>query len=115
MKLQICCRRALALCFSLLFPLRASAAPVEVRLAEDGRALIPVVIVADAPPGVRTAADTLAQHLTRITGGEFKVETAAAGNLEPDTKGIAVGLAADFPALAVLFKPDDPTRTEDYL
>ena len=104
----------------LLAPLGASAAadgappgeaPAAVLLAEHGRAALPVVVGTNASPRVRAAAAELAEYLGRITGGTFQVVPG------DGRTGIAVGLAADFPALKLdgMFDPADITRREEYL
>lgn len=56
-----------------------------VKLAADGRALLPIVVPPDAAEPIRTAADDLARYLGQITGATFTVE-------EGDgSRGIAVG------------------------
>ena len=89
----------------------AQVKPPEMRLAAEGKALLPVVVAADAPPRVRQAAQALADYLGRISGARFEV-TAGDG-----TAGLAVGLPAHFPALALgkLWDASDPTQREDYL
>jgi len=62
-------------------------------LARGGQALLPVVTAADASDKVRKAAEELASCLGKITGGTFEVTTGDGAS------GIAVGTAADFPAL----------------
>jgi hypothetical protein len=83
-------------------------------LATNAVAALPIVVASNASPRVRAAAQTLAEYLKRISGGDFKIEERAAP-LAPSTPGIAVGTAAQFPALAASFKTDDPTRQEDYI
>src|SRR5262249_14253607 len=67
--------------------------PALARLAADGRALLPVVVSADAPDRVRQAAQTLATYLGRISDARFEVRTG------DGRTGLAVGLPAHFPAL----------------
>ncbi len=89
----------------------ATAAPPEVRLAEDGRALWPVVVGPAATERTRTAAAELADYLGRISGAEFAVE-------EGDGwRGLAVGTFADFPGLGLAdrFNPAELSRREEYL
>ncbi len=88
-------------------------AAVEVKLAENGRALLPVVVSAQASEAEKTAANTLAQYLKRISG-EFQVETSSAA-LTENTPGIVVGVASRFTPALTGFKTNDPTATEDYL
>src|SRR5438270_2397799 len=68
------------------------AAAPKVTLAENGKATLPVVIAKDSPPRVKQAAADLAAYLGKITGGTFAVETG------DGRTGIAVGVAAQFPA-----------------
>jgi len=95
-------------------PELAEVRPTEVRLALDGRAAHPVVVSGNASPEVRAAAADLADYLGRIASARFDV-------VEGDgTEGIAVGTAADFPALAgvvasAAFAPEDPLRRDEYL
>lgn len=86
-------------------------APVSVRLAVDGKALLPVVVGPQPTERIRRVAGTLADYLGRISGAKFMVES---GNGQT---GIAVGLAGDFPALDLQSAWDakDPARREDYL
>src|SRR5690606_6050786 len=64
-----------------------------VQLAVDGKARMQVVVAEHANESTRQAAARLADYLGRISGGEFAV---APGD---GSKGIAVGLASDFPAV----------------
>jgi len=105
-------RFALALVAALTAQSFTSAAdPVPCPLAKDGKPLQPVVVGAAASDRTRAAAKTLAAYLGRITGATFPV-------VEGDGEaGLAVGRTADFPKLKLgdRFKPDDPTRREEYL
>ncbi|HVF09567.1 MAG TPA: DUF4838 domain-containing protein, partial [Abditibacteriaceae bacterium] len=104
----------LMVCLSMavLWPAaHAAAQPAEARLADDGRALMPIMVGAAASERVKSAAATLAAYLGRISGAQFEVR-------QGDGKsGLAVGVATDFPALALAdkFKPQDITRREEYL
>lgn len=86
----------------------ASAAPVE--LARDGRAQLDVVVAADASDETREHARTLADYLGRISGGTFEV-TEGRG-----ARGIAVGVAEDFPGLNLVdeFEITTPANEERY-
>ncbi|MHC4112076.1 MAG: DUF4838 domain-containing protein [Planctomycetota bacterium] len=64
-----------------------------VELAGASKASVPIVLAKDTTVRVRNASADLATYLTAITGAEF---TTRAGD---GTKGIAVGLPADFPSL----------------
>ena len=93
---------------------KQSTAAVAVRLAQNGKALLPIVVAHDASPRVQEAAKTLSAYLKRISGGEFKVELRGVSEI-PSTRGITIGLVSQFPALARTFKADDPTQSEDYI
>lgn len=91
-------------------PAMAAAAP-EVALAREGEARLPVVVGEDASQQVREAAAELAEYLEAISGAAFTVEPG------DGTRGIAVGGAADFPALeAEAWFEDDahPAASEAY-
>jgi hypothetical protein len=89
-------------------------AATSVKLAENGRALLPIVISDKAGEAEKTAAQTLAEYLKKITGGDFKVETSSAP-LTASTPGIALGVAANFSDAPANLKTDDATKQEDYL
>jgi hypothetical protein len=68
-----------------------------VRLAEDDRALLPVVVATNASEALRAAAADLAEHLGKMAGGSFEV-------VEGDgNRGLVLGTLAQFP---------DPALTE---
>lgn len=85
------------------------AAGPAISLASDGHAALPVVVGAQATPRVRKIAESLAQYLGRISDGTFAVQPG------DGLSGIAVGLPADFPKVAVpsTWGAKDPTRRED--
>lgn len=89
----------------LLVSPAVSAAPVVV--ADQAKALVPIVVSAKASAGVKTAAATLADYLGRISGAKFAVETG------DGSTGLAVGRAEDFgqPGFG---DAKDPTHTEYY-
>jgi hypothetical protein len=91
-----------------------SATAVSVKLAENGRALLTIVISDKASEREKAAAQTLADYLKKITGGDFKVETSAT-LLAGSTPGLALGVASHFGDAPAPLKTDDPTRQEDYL
>ena len=70
------------------------AAPAPVQLAADGKALQPIVLSAHASESGKAMAKTLAEYLRRITGADFEVKTG------DGSRGIVLGTAAEFPALA---------------
>jgi hypothetical protein len=87
------------------------AGPEVAKLATGGKSLLPIVVARGASARVRQAAQTLAHYLGRIAEARFEVVT---GDGE---SGIAMGLAADFPAIrpGKPFQPHDMTRREEYL
>jgi hypothetical protein len=95
----------------LLVPLTVQAAPAKVSLADNGKALQPVIIAEKASATTKASATKLADYLQRITGAKFEVKTGAG------TSGIVVGRSEDFPALkhGVTFTPNDTTKREEYL
>ena len=80
-------------------------------LAAQGKALQTIVVGPNASDKTKASAATLAQYLQKISGASFEVQNG------DGKKGIAVGVAADFPALKLdkEFDLKDPTRREDYL
>jgi hypothetical protein len=76
-----------------MFPGDYAMALTRVELAGASKASVPIVLAKDTTVRVRNASADLATYLTAITGAEF---TTRAGD---GTKGIAVGLPADFPSL----------------
>lgn len=85
--------------------------PVKVLMAEDGKALLPIIISENASASTKSNASKLAEYLGKIGGAKFKIETG------DGTSGISIGLATDFPALklASTFKSDDILKREEYL
>ena len=75
MKRFLCVFLSLILLFALAAP--AFAAQTELTLAADGTTEYRIVVAANAAPAERTAADTLADYLNRITGAVFPVATDA--------------------------------------
>ncbi|MHB0937351.1 MAG: DUF4838 domain-containing protein [Armatimonadota bacterium] len=80
-------------------------------MAGAGKAAQPVVIGATASDTVKTAAQELVDMLTRISGAPFTVEVG------DGTRGLAVGVASDFPAVktGLAFDAMDPAGSETYL
>lgn len=85
--------------------------PVKVLIAEDGKALLPIIISENASASTKSNASKLAEYLGKIGGAKFKIETG------DGTSGISIGLATDFPTLklASTFKSDDILKREEYL
>lgn len=81
---------------AILMPvmLDANAAVVAI-LAQDQRALMPIVVAQDASPRVRQAATILADYLGRISDTVFSV-TPGDG-----VQGIVIGLPSDFPNIPI--------------
>src|SRR5262245_40632561 len=88
-----------------------SVEPESVVLADQGKALLPVIHSDRATASARASARTLADYLGRISGTKFTVQTG------DGRRGIAVGGAEDFPELRLTVPWDgkDATRREDYL
>lgn len=69
---------------------RAGASAVEVQLAADGEAALPIVIAPEADASLEVAAEELADYLERISGAGFSVETGDGDG------GIVLGVPGDF-------------------
>jgi hypothetical protein len=86
-------------------------APITVQIARDGKANFPIVVSAQASERVRSAAETLADHLERISGAAFEVHTGGGAT------GIVVGVATEFPdsGEARRWQEPDALGGEEYL
>ena len=93
MKRFFCVFLSLIMLFALAAP--AFAAPAELTLAADGATDYRIVVSQNAAPAERTAADTLADYLRRITGATFPVET---DDETPAAKELVVGATDREPA-----------------
>ena len=71
----------------------AQGAPPVVQLARQRKALLPIVVPAEASQDIRELAEVLADYLGRIAGAEFKVITG------DGRTGLALGTAEGFPLL----------------
>lgn len=82
-----------------------------VTLAENGKALFPVVIGKNADEETRAAAEELREYLGRITGAEFVLEHG------DGTRGLAVGVEGDFPGIPVAldFLTGGPLHEDRYV
>ncbi|CAN5457002.1 hypothetical protein BH23VER1_BH23VER1_00390 [soil metagenome] len=86
------------------------AAPATVRLADAGRALVPIVVGAEASDGVRATARTLADYLGKISGAQFEVGEGDGAS------GIVLGVPSDFEALPLEADlPSGPFERESYV
>jgi hypothetical protein len=74
---------------------QAEPGPAALTLAEDGRALQPIIIADKASESTRAVAAELADYLGRITGAKFAVR---AGD---GSQGIVLGTLAEFPTPAL--------------
>ncbi len=107
-------RNLLSVIFAMFLPVLLAEAPAlaaqSVSLASDGKAVLPVVVSAEASERLRKAAELLAEYLGRISGAKFTVTTG-------DGKtGIAVGRPGDFPSADVpKWDAADASKREDYL
>ena len=89
--------------------------PTTTKVAEKGRALLPIVISDKASPKIQKAAEALSSYLERISGAKFAIETFTSVR-EPDAKGITLGLASEFNGTVQgPLKGVDSTHVEDYL
>lgn len=88
-----------------------AAALLAVVLCRGGTPQMPVMTAPAASPRARAAAEDLAGSLGRVCGRPFRVETG------DGTRGLALGTAADFPALRLEseFDAEEPMRREQYL
>ncbi|MEO6906566.1 MAG: DUF4838 domain-containing protein [Abditibacteriaceae bacterium] len=68
---------------------------ISLQLAEDGKALLPIVISEKASASTQAVAKELADYLSRISGATFEVKTG------DGTTGIVLGTMADFPTPAL--------------
>ena len=96
--------------FAILLLSNVVAVAAPVRLAHEGRALLPVVVGEKASTATKATAAELAGLLTRISGATFVVEPG------DGSRGIVVGTVADFGKLpfAVEFGTG-PFAREDYV
>jgi hypothetical protein len=69
----------------------AKAATEELRLAANGKALLPVVIAKQAGDSTRRVAKELADYLSRTSGARFEVQTG------DGSRGIVLGTIAEYP------------------
>src|SRR4051794_994301 len=79
------------LAWLLLWTGMAPAQTSSLTLAEDGRALLPIVISEKASEGTKQVAAELADYLGRMAGATFKRETG------DGSRGIVLGTLAEFP------------------
>ncbi len=71
--------------------LTLEASPKPVKLAEGGRALVPIVLAPGSSEELKKSAEELAAYLKRITGAEFAIEESA------QPLGITLGTLSQFP------------------
>lgn len=101
----------LATLFVLMVALTSPSDALEVKLAADGQARLPVVISESASDRVKASAKTLVDYLQRISQAEFCIQTTDAD------RGIFIGTSLNFPKsrLTNNFRPTEITRREEYL
>lgn len=87
--------RTCAIVLAVIWVCGGNVASEEVRLAQNAKALMAVVTAEKASERVRKAVGDLADVLGRLSGAKFEVTTGDGAN------GIAVGVADDFPNLAL--------------
>lgn len=86
-----------------------SATLVPCRLAQGGKATMPIVIAGNATPAVKALAGDLAAMLARIGAGGVQVEVGDGSH------GVVLGRPGDFAALPIPSPfTDDPFHREDY-
>ncbi|MBT4815458.1 MAG: hypothetical protein HON70_07150, partial [Lentisphaerae bacterium] len=92
-----------------------TSAEVGAALARDGKALMSIVIHADAIPAERTAADELQTYLAKVTGAEFAViDESRAATDSPNIYLGQTGFAADHKIdVAALGEEESVLRTVD--
>ncbi len=96
-----------AACLTLALGLATTLHAEKLTLAENGRALLPIVVSTQATDETKQSAGELAAMLKRIAGAEFAVQSSA----EP--RGIVLGTATDFSSL---LKPSSAiTDRENYI
>lgn len=88
-----------------------AAAAVAASLCEGGRPALPVTVAPRASARTLAAAKDLAASLGRICGRPFSVETG------DGTRGVALGVGGDFPALGLgdAFDAPEPMRREQFV
>ncbi len=99
-------RRLISFVGLLLFVMpTALAADVSVRLAAEGKPLVPIIVAESASEPTRKAAQTLAAQLKRIIEAAFEVRVGDGDS------GLVVGTVRDFPKLAGEL-PHEPKEDE---
>ncbi|MDQ3621698.1 MAG: DUF4838 domain-containing protein [Verrucomicrobiota bacterium] len=79
---------SLSLCLGIIVQ---AAASDTLRLADQGRALAPIVVSANASDATKAVAAELADYLGRMSGAQFEVQTG------DGSRGIVLGTLAEFP------------------
>ena len=90
-----------------VLPALIVASPID--LAGGGEALQPVIVAAGASDRTKTAAATLADYLSRITGATFRVDVG------DGSQGIVIGRGLDYPTLVTPAFLDDAEHREEYV
>lgn len=86
--------------------------PPTIKLTENGKSLLPLVVSENASDRIKDTANTLAEYIGLMNGAKFEFKTAPAP-LGGEGKGIFLGLASEFENATDL-DTKDPTRIEDY-
>jgi hypothetical protein len=94
----------------LLAPLALADQPPQIQLSRDGQPLLSIILPPNASPGLKASANELAQMLSRMSGGQFKIETG------DGSAGIVLGQPSDLTHLPfkIGFKTG-PFDREDYV
>lgn len=91
-------------------PSMLAAPAVELTLAKEGKALLPIVVPVDASEKIMELARDLAEGLKRVTGAEFEIQQQALAG-----EGILIGTEATFPNLLPVSEGEPIFEREDYL
>jgi len=95
---------------SCLFPWAMAGEPAAIELARDKKALLPIVVAAEASAAVKATAAELARYLGQMSGAEFKCESGAG------SAGLVLGHPADFTKLPFALQfGAGPFEREDYV
>ncbi|MEO6907456.1 MAG: hypothetical protein ABI210_06160, partial [Abditibacteriaceae bacterium] len=80
-----------ALCFSIIAAQSNFARAATIQLAQNGKALLPIVISPNASDETKAVASQLADYLKQISGADFSIQTG------DGKSGIVLGTIAQFP------------------
>ncbi len=103
----------LSACAFVCFLMLPSISVAQVTLADQGKAIVPILHRPNASVRIVKAAQTLATYLEKIAGAKFTVEAEKSAT----AAGIHLGLIEDLNEVRILphWAPAQPTQREDYL